>query len=252
MLIAFVADRRINLWCSIDYNDRDHKSFVHDWFAGFSGVIHADADPFFETLAATEGVTMAYCHAHARRRFEKITQTTQREGLAHHAMRVYQQLYNIERQAKRAKLTTDERYQLRLKHSIPLLEAFKDWLDTHYPLVSPQAPIGKAIAYCLKHWDGLNTFLTDGRIEVDNNLTEQQIKPFVVARKNFLFAGSQAGAKALCLHFSLVRTAIANGLDPYRYYVTLLSQIPHCQCVEDYEALLPWNMKLEQAATAAA
>ena len=80
-------------------------------------------------------------------------------------------------------------------------------------------------------------YLEDGRLEIDNNLTEQQIKPLVIARKNFLFCDSVAGAKALGLHMGLIRTAKLHGLDPYHYYVTLLKSIPHCTSIEDYEKL---------------
>jgi transposase len=76
---------------------------------------------------------------------------------------------------------------------------------------------------------------------MDNNLTEQQIKPFVIARKNFLFADTMAGARSLCLHFSIIQTAIAHKLNPYHYYKYILEKIPHCKSVEDYEKLLPWN-----------
>ena len=111
-------------------------------------------------------------------------------------------------------------------------------------MVLPKSGLGKAFNYCLKHWDGLCRFLDDGRLEADNNLTEQEIKPFVIARKNFMFCSSVSGANALCLHFSLIRTAKRHGLDPYRYYVKILKDIPYCESVEDYEALLPWNIAL--------
>ena len=121
---------------------------------------------------------------------------------------------------------------------------FKIWLDHHYPLVLPKSPLGKAMEYCLKYWTGLNAFLTDGRLRPDNNLTELEIKSFVTIRKNFLFCTSVEGAKALALHFSIIRTAKLHHLDPYRYYVAVLNALPHCQQVEDYEALLPWNIDL--------
>ena len=111
--------------------------------------------------------------------------------------------------------------------------------------VLPQSPLGKAINYCLKIWDGLTRYLEDGRLEIDNNATEREIKPLVIARKNFLFAASVDGANALCMHFSLIRTAKLHGLEPYHYYVKLLKSIPHCTSVEDYEQLLPWNIKLD-------
>ena len=88
-------------------------------------------------------------------------------------------------------------------------------------------------------------YLEDGRLEIDNNLTEQEIKPLVIARKNFLFCAPVGGAEALCLHFGLIRTAKLHNLDPYHYYVMLLKNIPRCQSVEDYEKLLPWNINLD-------
>jgi transposase len=126
------------------------------------------------------------------------------------------------------------------------MAAFKVWPDEYYPTVLPKSPLGKAMNYCLKYWGGLCEFLSDGRLEIDNNLTEQEIKPFVIARKKFLFACSVAGAKALCLHFSLIRIARRHHFDPYWYYMKVLEAIPLCQRIEDYEALLPWNIRLEK------
>ena len=74
-----------------------------------------------------------------------------------------------------------------------------------------------------------------------------EIKPLVMARKNFLFCSSVDGANALCMHLGFIRTAKQHGLDPYHYYVNLLKSLPHCQTVEDYEKLLPWNIKLNYA-----
>ena len=122
------------------------------------------------------------------------------------------------------------------------MDKFKTWLDELYPTTLPQSPLGKVMRYCINLWDGLTRFLDDGRLEIDNNLTEQQIKPLVIARKNFLFAASVDGAKALCMHMSFIRTAKLHGHDPYHYYVKLLKSIPYCKSLNDYEALLPWNM----------
>ncbi len=117
----------------------------------------------------------------------------------------------------------------------------------NYPKTLPKSPIGQAMHYSLKYWTELTRFLEDGRLEVDNNLTEQKIKPFVIARKNFLFACSVDGAYALENHFSLIQTAIIHGLNPHDYYVLLLKRIPCCEKIEDYESLLPWNVKSEMS-----
>ena len=154
----------------------------------------------------------------------------------------YKELYRIERKAKDSGLSPDYRYELRQKESKPLMESFQKWLDGIQSTVLPQSPLGKAIQYCQNRWSGLMRFLDDGRLEIDNNLTEQKIKPIVMARKNFLFAASVAGAKALCMHFSFIQTAKLHGHDPYHYYVIVLKRLPHCKTLEDYEKLLPWNM----------
>lgn len=225
-----------------DYNDKLHKLFIKDWFEGFNGYLHVDGDNFFDLIG--EVANLVNCNAHARRKFEPIAQSAKGSGLAKEAMRFYKELYKIEREAKKNQLIPEQRYELRQQRSKPLMDKFKAWLDDIYPSVLPQSPLGKAMNYVIKLWPGLTRFLDDGRLEADNNLTEQEIKPLVIARKNFMFCSSVDGAKALCMHFSFTRTAKAHGLDPYHYYVKLLKSIPHCQSIEDYEKLLPWNINL--------
>ena len=226
-----------------DYNEAEHKEYIKHWFEGFRGYIEVDADPFFDTLMNQEGIDEVNCNAHARRKFEPIAQAAKHKGLAKEAMRYYKQLYQIERQAKEEKLSAQQRQELRLTKSKPLLDELHRWLLESKLKALPQSPLGKAIQYCLNHWSGLTRYLEDGRLSFDNNAMERKIKPFVIARKNFLFAATQPGADALCMHFSLVQTAKNHGLDPYHYYVKILKEIPHCQTVEDYEKLLPWNLK---------
>ena len=231
-----------------DYNDKLHKIFVKDWFEGFTGYLHVDGDNFFDLVG--DVANLVNCNAHARRKFESIANSTKGKGLAKEALRFFKELYKVERDAKNNHLAPEQRYELRQEKSKPLMEKFKSWLDELYPTVLPQSYLGKAMNYCINLWPGLTRFLDDGRLEADNNLTEQEIKPFVIARKNFLFANSVDGAKALCMHFSIIRTAKAHGFDPYHYYVKLLKSIPHCKTVEDYQQLLPWNMKLEYVSSA--
>lgn len=224
-----------------DYNDRLHKPFIKEWFTDFTGYLHVDGDNFFEGMG--EAVNLVNCNAHARRKFEPIAQSAKGRGLAKEALCFFKALYKVEREAKNRSLTSMQRYELRQQQSKPLMAKFKAWLEEFYPTVLPQSPLGKAMNYCIKLWTGLARFVDDGRLEIDNNLTEQAIKPLVIARKNFLFCASVDGAKALCMHFSFIRTAKANGLDPYHYYVELLKSIPLCKTVEDYEKLLPWKIQ---------
>lgn len=231
-----------------DYNEKLHKQFVKDWFDGFSGYLHVDGDNFFELVG--EFAHLVNCNAHARRKFEPIASSAKGKGLAKEALRFFKELYKVEREAKLNKLTPEQRRSLRQEKSKPLMDKFKLWLDEMYPTVLPKSPLGNAMHYCIKLWPGLTRYLDDGRLEIDNNLTEQEIKPLVIARKNFLFAASVAGANALCMHMGFIRTAKLHGLDPYHYYVKLLKSIPHCKTIEDYEKLLPWNIKLDYAKAA--
>ena len=229
-----------------DYNEYNHQQYVADWFNGFSGYIHSDADTFFSRIYSQDNVHSALCNAHARRKFESISKQSKKKGLAYHAITLYSKLYKIERKGKKEKMSASQRYELRQKHSKPILEEFKVWLDQKINLVPQQSPIFKAMRYVIKNWEGLTRYLEDGNLLIDNNHTEREIKPFVIARKNFMFCKSQAGARALCLHFSLIRSAKLHRLDPYNYYVKIMKSIPHCQTIEDYEALLPWNVDIEK------
>jgi transposase len=233
-----------------DYNDTQHKQFLADWFRDFTGTIHVDAQNIFDDLLAL----LAYCNAHARRKFEAIAKITKTEGLATQALRFYSKLYKIERdlksERKLANMTANQfyqkRYSVRQDQSKPIMIEFKTWLDENCLTVLPQSPLGKAFAYVINHWEGLTRFLEDGRLEIDNNHTEREIKPAVTSRKNFLFAKSVAGARALCIHLGLIRTAILHGFDPYKYYMAIFEEIPHCETLEDYERLLPWNIGISK------
>lgn len=224
------------------YNDKKHKQFVQTWFEGFEGYLHVDGDNIFEEIG--EGVLLVNCNAHARRKFEPIAKSAKKAGLAQEVLRFYKALYAIEKKAKKDELTPDQRYELRQKKAKPLFKRFEAWLETNYPFILPESHLGKAFNYCNNRLAGLMRYLEDGRLEIDNNGTEREIKPAVIARKNFLFAASVLGAKAIAMHFSIIRTAKLHGLDPYHYYTYIFKELPFCKTVEDYEKLLPWNYKI--------
>lgn len=231
-----------------DYNYELHKQFVQTWYEGFSGYLQVDGDNFFDLVA--EKTSIVNCMAHARRKFEPIAQSGKGKGLAKTAMHFFKRLYQVERAAKNNNLNAQQRYELRQKEAKPIVEEFGSWLKEMYPTTLPQSPLGKAINYCNERWTELTRYLDDGRLEIDNNLTEQEIKPFVIARKNFLFSDSMDGAHALCMHMGFIRTAKKHGLDPYHYYVKVLKSLPHCKSAEDYEKLLPWNIQMDDARSA--
>lgn len=126
---------------------------------------------------------------------------------------------------------------LREEKSGSVLEKLKEWLDQNVKKTSDQGTIGKAIRYCLNHWGDLTSYLKDRRIE-------GAIRPFALGRKNWIFAGSPRGADAGAALYSLIETCKVNGIEPYRYFCTILNKIRFCKSEAAYEALLPQNITL--------
>jgi transposase len=223
------------------YHAEDHALFLQNWFAGYRGYLQVDGQNIFTDFEYSEDVQLAFCHSHARRKFEPIAKAARKHGLANQAMTYYRALYKIEREAKDLALNADERYALRQAKSKPIVDEMFTWMKKVAPTTLPKSPLGVGFQYVLVRETGLRQFLNDGRLEIDTNLVEQQNKNLALARNNFMFSCSVKGAHALCLHMSLVFTALAHHLDPYHYYTHIMARIPHCQTVEDYEALLPWH-----------
>lgn len=153
-------------------------------------------------------------------------------------------LFAMERKFKVA--TPEERYQGRLTHSKPVLDAFLAWLEEQNTRVLPKSTLGQAVSYCLKQWDKLVAFLEDGYLEIDNNRGERSNKPFVIGRKNWLFANTPRGARASAITCSIIETAKENGLNPFAYLVYLLERLPNMDTDDKaaMEALLPWSTEL--------
>ena len=171
-------------------------------------------------------------------------------GSADVAMGYIRKLYHIESKARKDELKPDEIYELRQQQSKPILSQFHQWLLKRSGQTPPKGLLGKAIAYCLNHWEPLSAYIKDGRLCMDNNSAENAVRPFVVGRKNWLFSGTPAGAEASALFYSLIETAKANGLEPYAYLRYIFEKLPLATTLKDYEALLPWNLDSKTLALA--
>ena len=185
--------------------------------------------------------------AHARRKFidaQKVMPSQKgKVSKADVAVEMIAVLYRIEAGIKGK--PASERYTVRQQKSIPQLDKIRAWLDKALEYTLPKGRTGVAIAYLHKNWKKLIGYTLDGRLNIDNNPVENAIRPFAIGRKNWMFSDSQSGAKASAMYYSMIETAKANGLEPYAYLWALLTQLPSCKTVEDYELLLPWNIKLE-------
>lgn len=226
---------------SIVYEYQETRGGYHaqQFLTGFKGYLQSDAFSGYNWANEAKEIVHVGCHAHARRPFAELTKTQKTSGLAHEALKFYRKLYAIEKEARDDQYTSEERHKLRQKKSMPVLVAFKKWLDHHLPKTSEQGAIGKAIRYCIAHWFELNNYLKDGRVEIDNNLIENAIRPFALGRKNWLFNGSPVGAKAGATFYSLIETCKANNIEPYQYLCVMLNRIRGCVTEDDYRKLLP-------------
>jgi transposase len=227
-----------------EYQETRGGCHAQHFLRDFKGYLQTDAYSGYYWTDNDENIISVGCHAHARRPFAELVKLNKGTGLAAEALRFYRKLYKIETIARENKLSAEARYELRQKQSKPVLDSFKIWLDHHLTKTSEQAKIGKAIRYCLNHWTELNNYLKDGRIEIDNNLIENAIRPFALGRKNWLFMGSPAGAKAGALFYSLIETCKANNIEPYQYLCAMLNRIRKCQTEDDYRKLLPQFIQL--------
>ena len=232
-----------------EYHPTRSGEVAQSFLSGYQGYVQTDGYSGYDFLDYTEGIEHIGCWAHARRKFieAKKGRTGKKAGSADIALAYIQRLYRIESKAR--DMLPEERYRLRQKESRPILEDFYKWLKKRSGQVPPKGLIGKAIGYTLNQWERLTGYLKDGILSMDNNAAENAIRPFVVGRKNWLFSGTPEGAEASALLYSLIETAKANGLAPYAYLRYIFSKLPLAKTLEDYEALLPWNLS-QKAITA--
>lgn len=237
-----------------EYQPTRAGSHPKSFLAGFIGYLHVDGYVAYECLPGV--IVLVGCWAHVRRKFDEAikalpTPARKKAGSAAHVGLGYcNALYEIERDLVQA--TPDERKAARLERSRPVLDAFKLWLDEQAPKFLSKSLTGKAIGYCRNQWPKLVRFLEDGRLEIDNNRAERSIKPFVMGRKNWLFANTPKGAHASAVIYSLVETAKENGLNPFEYLRTLFERLPNID-PDDPEAiteLLPWSQTIQKTCAA--
>ena len=212
--------------------------------AGYAGFLQVDGNASYDTLArAHPTIRLVGCMAHARRKFFEAHQAQGKKGRAGKAQKglsLIQKLYGIEQSIKEQK--PEERRQARAERALPVLEELHAWAVRSLDQVPPTSLTGKALSYLLEQWPKLIRYVEDGRLPIDNNATERAIRPFVIGRRNWLFADTPRGAAASANLYSLIETAKANGIEPYLYLRYIFKELPAAETVEQLEALLPFNL----------
>ena len=215
------------------------------FLTGFDGILQIDGYPGYNRLThpARKGgqpITVAHCWAHARR---KLREVFDRDGseIAAEGLRRIAELYEIEADIRGA--GPGQRLSARRARTAPLVAGFRDWLTEQRARVSTKSRLGEKLAYIHRHWDGLQTFLTDGRVEIDSNSVENLVRPIALNRKNALFAGHDEGGRAWGRIASLIETAKINGVEPFAYLKATLEALANGHPQSKLDALLPWNFQ---------
>ena len=234
-----------------DYDPSRGKEVPLRLLEGFKGYLHSDGYAGYNAVVKKQQLIQLGCWDHARRKFTDAKKSADRKKTHNNkvakfdvALSKIQKLYLIERDIR--KLHPDEKYRQRQQRSLPVLSDLKEWLEKNVSKVPKDSKMYEAIQYTLNQWSKLIVYCGDGRLNISNAPAENAIRPFVIGRKSWLFADTPNGANASAIHYSLVETAKANGLEPYQYLREILSKLPYAETVEDLEALLPWNIEFNK------
>jgi hypothetical protein len=199
-----------------------------DGYAGFNGLYERARNPLIE----------AACWAHARRKFYDVHQASD-SPVALEATQRIGELYGIEESIRGQ--PPDLRQRVRQAHAGPRLDALRAWLHDRIAQVSKKSELASAIGYTLSRWAALTRYRDDGNLEIDNNAAERALRAVALGRKNYLFAGSDAGGERAAAIYSLTGSAKLNGLDPESYLRHVLERIAD-HPINAIADLLPWNV----------
>ena len=207
---------------------------------GYRGILQCDGYSAYKKFAGSKSaepsVTLAFCWSHVRRGFYDLAKA--KAPIATETLQRIAALYEIEARV-RGKSAADRR-ALRQAESKPLVTELRIWFEAQLAKLPARGPTADAIGYALNHWDGLERFLEDGRIELDNNSVERAMRPVCLSRKNSLFAGSNEGAENWACLASLIETCKLNGVNPHAYFTDLLTRLVNGWPQKRIDELMPW------------
>ena len=239
-------------WCVRDairgavmfYYDRGSRGgkVAREILGAYKGAVQCDGYDAYDQFEKNDNITVYGCWAHARRKF--VDALNENNRLATEALCFIRKIYKVESDANKAGLNADERKEQRLKISYPTIRLFETWMKETYLKVLPNSKMGDAIEYTYSLLPRLSRYVNDGRINIDNNLIENAIRPLALGRKNYLFCGNDASAYRAAIVYSLISTCKAVDVDPRTWMEDVLRKIPYYQRDQrDLAELLPFNWK---------
>lgn len=223
-----------------DYQKGRNREGPKQLLKDYQGYLQTDGYQAYDQFEASDDIVLVGCLAHARRYFEHAKDSDPIRS--EQALLLIQQLYAVEREAREQNLDPEDRYMLRQEKSVPVMDALGQWMVEEYPKVLPKSVIGKAFYYLIARYNKIYIYLQDGRLEIDNNLIENSIRPVALGRKNYLFAGSHSGAEKAAMVYSLLGSCKLQDINPYDYLQDMLERLPEHPVNRLYE-LLPPNWK---------
>ena len=237
MIVRHAPQEKIILF---DYQKTRNVERGKKLLTNFKGTLQSDGLNLYPIICEELSLTSAGCMDHCRRGFEKaLTNDKQRST---QALDLIRQLYSVEEIAREAESTSEKRLELRKEKSVSAFDAFIAWCGETLKQTTPKSPIGKAIIYTLERKAELGRFLEDGKVELSDILIENAIRPLALGRKNFMFAGSEDGARRLAIGYSIIGTCLRNGCNVRNYLNDVLKELPK-RMVKNIDDLLPMNWK---------
>ena len=217
---------------------------------GFRGYLQCDGFGGYESAFKTSAdVSLVNCMAHIRRKFEYAME--QDKANAEHALSKIGQLYQIERECDEKDVAVDERKEIRQLKARPIMEELQGWFEQIGVKYGSNTLLGKAAGYAYVRWNNMMRYLEDGRIRIDNNLAENEIRPITLGRKNYLFCGNHEAAENMCVIISLLSTCRNHDVNPREYLNNIIARMPYMEKASHQELvdLLPHNWKLQHMNT---
>ena len=211
--------------------------------SGFRGWVHADGYSGFNGLFGDDKAGEMACMAHVRRKFVDVF-ASQGSAIAEEAIRRIAELYAVEKEARGK--PPNERVSLRQSKSKPVFDDLEEWLHAQLPRISGKSPLAQAIRYALGRMPKARPYLDNGSLSLDNNSAERAMKPVAIGRKNWMFAGSEGGGKAMAIAFTLIETAKLNGIDPQAWLTWVLGRIADHK-INRLDELMPWSYAAQAA-----
>lgn len=222
------------------YHTTREKKVPLLYLGDYKGFLQTDGYDGYIEVGDLPDIIHVLCWAHTRRYYIRaFEQSKKKDNLASEAIEMIRKLFRIEKQLRNLELPPEEFLARRKKEIEPVFESLKKWLQVNENKVNPTSLLGQAIGYTKRHWDKLIKYINCADLTPSTNLVENIIRTAVIGRKNYMFFGSPRGAYAGMTFYSLIETARANGLEPYKYLKYIFTKIPYAKCEEDYKKLLP-------------